>query len=274
MAGDASPQLRWYAARHGIVLVERTRWPAPVLGDPLLRWPPGDGPDEIDRQRLACLSRPLRSIPNSRTVGWSFPAAFPMPPSTRCSRSMTAGRITCGSCSTRVTATSTRTPSARPHDQPLPALRGHARPLGRCDRLPLLQRSRGRSIADRAIAVLEHTDVPLAWWDVKRALDREPRSTVRPPTASQVLADDLRACWGGRGIYGLYTPRPAARRARPRTRCGRLHSRRRPTAQPRRDPLHPAPRRLPLLRGLARARPVAGHRPGTLSRRASLELFG
>ena len=61
-----------------------------------------------------------------------------------------------------------------------------------------------RSIADRAIAVLEHTDVPLAWWDVKRALDREPRPAVRPATASQVLADDLRACWGGRGIYGLY----------------------------------------------------------------------
>ena len=61
-----------------------------------------------------------------------------------------------------------------------------------------------RSIADRSIAVIEHSDVPLAWWDVKRALDREPRPPVRPSTASQVLADDLRACWGGRGIYGLY----------------------------------------------------------------------
>jgi hypothetical protein len=57
------------------------------------------------------------------------------------------------------------------------------------------------SIADRAIAVLGRTDTPLAWWDVKRVLDREPRPSVRPATANQVLADDLRACWSGRGMY-------------------------------------------------------------------------
>jgi hypothetical protein len=72
VAGDASPQLRWYAIRHGIALVERSRWPAPVLADPLLRWPPGDGPDEIDRQRLAWLSRPLQDVyprlPDGRLV--------------------------------------------------------------------------------------------------------------------------------------------------------------------------------------------------------------
>jgi hypothetical protein len=28
--GDASRELRWYAARHGIALIERSRWPAPV----------------------------------------------------------------------------------------------------------------------------------------------------------------------------------------------------------------------------------------------------
>lgn len=61
-----------------------------------------------------------------------------------------------------------------------------------------------RSIADRSISVLEQTNTPLAWWDVKRILDSQPREAVRPTTASQVLADDPRACWGGRGIYGLY----------------------------------------------------------------------
>lgn len=62
VAGDASPELRWYAARHGIALVERSRWPAAVLADPLLRWPSCDGPSEIDRQRLAWLSRPLQHV--------------------------------------------------------------------------------------------------------------------------------------------------------------------------------------------------------------------
>lgn len=52
VAGDASQELRWYAARHGICLVERTRWPAPVLADLSLCW--GElGPTLIDRERLA-----------------------------------------------------------------------------------------------------------------------------------------------------------------------------------------------------------------------------
>lgn len=59
VAGDASPELRWYAARHGICLVERTRWPAPVLADSSLPWV-GSGPGLVDRQRLAWLTRPLQ----------------------------------------------------------------------------------------------------------------------------------------------------------------------------------------------------------------------
>ncbi|MEJ7784327.1 MAG: hypothetical protein WKF96_05935 [Solirubrobacteraceae bacterium] len=62
VAGDGSPELRWYAARHGIALVEQSRWPAPVLSDPRLIWPAGTGPTEIDRQRLAWLSRPLQDV--------------------------------------------------------------------------------------------------------------------------------------------------------------------------------------------------------------------
>jgi hypothetical protein len=72
VATDASPELRWYAVRHGIALVERSRWPAPVLADQLLAWPPGEGPSELDRQRLAWLSRPLQTVyprlPDGRLV--------------------------------------------------------------------------------------------------------------------------------------------------------------------------------------------------------------
>lgn len=60
VGGDVSPQLRWYAARHGIALVERSRWPAPVLTDPDLPWPEGSAPVEHDLRRLGWLSRPLQ----------------------------------------------------------------------------------------------------------------------------------------------------------------------------------------------------------------------
>jgi hypothetical protein len=62
IGGDASPELRWYAARHGICLVERTRWPAPVLADMSLPWGDAAGPSRIDRQRLAWLTRPLQQV--------------------------------------------------------------------------------------------------------------------------------------------------------------------------------------------------------------------
>lgn len=62
VGGDVTPDLRWYAARHGISLVERTRWPAPALADPLLGWPEGRGPSEADRRRLRWLSRPMQDV--------------------------------------------------------------------------------------------------------------------------------------------------------------------------------------------------------------------
>ena len=62
----------------------------------------------------------------------------------------------------------------------------------------------GWSTTDRAIALLETTSAPLAYWDVKRSLDQEWTADHRPATVNQVLADDFRACWAGRGIYGLY----------------------------------------------------------------------
>jgi hypothetical protein len=62
VAGDASTELRWYAARHGICLVERTRWPAPVLADLALPWGEVAGPGSIDRGRLTWLNRPLQQV--------------------------------------------------------------------------------------------------------------------------------------------------------------------------------------------------------------------
>lgn len=62
IAGDASPELRWYAARHGICLVERSRWPSPVLADPSLPWRGERAPNVTDRERLHWLSRPLQEV--------------------------------------------------------------------------------------------------------------------------------------------------------------------------------------------------------------------
>lgn len=61
-AGDVSDELRRYAARHGIALVERGRWPAAVLADTELRWPAGLAPADSDRRRLAWLCRPMQSV--------------------------------------------------------------------------------------------------------------------------------------------------------------------------------------------------------------------
>jgi hypothetical protein len=62
VAGDASPELRWYAARHGVVLVERSRWPAPVLVDEGLPWPADEAPSGPDLRRLTWLCRSLQAV--------------------------------------------------------------------------------------------------------------------------------------------------------------------------------------------------------------------
>ena len=80
VAGDASPQLRWYAARHGIALVERSRWPAPVLADPELPWPDGTAPAGPDQHRLGWLSRPLQQVyPQLPDGSLRLPPPLPTP---------------------------------------------------------------------------------------------------------------------------------------------------------------------------------------------------
>lgn len=61
VSGNGSFELRRYAARHGIALVERSRWPASVLADPFLEWP-DERPPEGDRRRLAWLCRPMQQV--------------------------------------------------------------------------------------------------------------------------------------------------------------------------------------------------------------------
>jgi hypothetical protein len=61
MAGDASREARAYAARHGIVLIERSRWPVPVLGDPLMDWEV-ESPASSEQRALAFLGRPMHRV--------------------------------------------------------------------------------------------------------------------------------------------------------------------------------------------------------------------
>lgn len=80
VAGAASPELRWYAARHGITLVERSRWPAPVLASANVVWPAGEGPDQIDRRRLAWLFRSLQEVyPRLPDGSTRLPRPLPKP---------------------------------------------------------------------------------------------------------------------------------------------------------------------------------------------------
>lgn len=74
VAGDAGHELRWYAARHGVALVERSRWPAAVLADPHLEWLAGAGPSDLDRRRLAWLGRPMQRVYPALPDGtWTLP---------------------------------------------------------------------------------------------------------------------------------------------------------------------------------------------------------
>jgi hypothetical protein len=57
---------------------------------------------------------------------------------------------------------------------------------------------------DDIVAVLEHSDIPLPHWDIKRLLDKNRGYPVHNGSLLVWLANDPRACWGGRGIYGLY----------------------------------------------------------------------
>lgn len=57
---------------------------------------------------------------------------------------------------------------------------------------------------DDVIEVLEQSKIPLPHWDIKRILDRDRGYPVHNGSLLVWLGQDGRACWGGKGIYGLY----------------------------------------------------------------------
>ena len=62
--GEASHELRRYAALHGIALIERDRWPLPILASSECIWPgnPGGGPSANERRALAWGVRPMQRV--------------------------------------------------------------------------------------------------------------------------------------------------------------------------------------------------------------------
>ena len=57
---------------------------------------------------------------------------------------------------------------------------------------------------ERALRVLESEDGPVSVYDVCRGIKREFGITANENSISSSLASDLRFCWAGRGMYGLY----------------------------------------------------------------------
>ena len=62
--GEASYELRRYAALHGIALIERNRWPLPILVSTECTWPGNhtDGPSSNEQQALAWAVRPMQRV--------------------------------------------------------------------------------------------------------------------------------------------------------------------------------------------------------------------
>jgi hypothetical protein len=60
------------------------------------------------------------------------------------------------------------------------------------------------SLADRAVASLEQSDISLASWDIRRLIDRGREDPTHPASLMSLLGTDRRFCWAGRGMYGLY----------------------------------------------------------------------
>jgi hypothetical protein len=60
------------------------------------------------------------------------------------------------------------------------------------------------TIGDRAVAVLERADAPLLYWDIQRLMDRQHGWAPGAGSLLVYLSRDLRVCWAGKGMYGLY----------------------------------------------------------------------
>ncbi len=84
---------------------------------------------------------------------------------------------------------------------------------GRADRgpwekspCPSVLAARGRPLgnADAAVYVLERADGPLSIYDIQRGIRRELGWEPYRPSLTVSVANDIRCCWAGKGLYALY----------------------------------------------------------------------
>ncbi len=71
---------------------------------------------------------------------------------------------------------------------------------------PSVLTARGRPLgnADAAVYVLERADGPLSVYDIQRGVRRELGWEPHRPSLAVSVANDLRCCWAGKGLYALY----------------------------------------------------------------------
>jgi hypothetical protein len=60
------------------------------------------------------------------------------------------------------------------------------------------------SIADLGVLVLEREEAPLSAYDIRRVIHREMDEEVSAGSMLVSLSVDLRFCWAGKGVYGLF----------------------------------------------------------------------
>ena len=71
---------------------------------------------------------------------------------------------------------------------------------------PSVLAGRGRPLgnADAAVYVLERAERPLSIYDIQRGIRRELGWEPHRPSLAVSVANDLRCCWAGKGLYALY----------------------------------------------------------------------
>lgn len=63
---------------------------------------------------------------------------------------------------------------------------------------------RRTTIGDLAVMALEREDGPVSIYDVQRVVDRDYGRALQWQSLTSVMGSDLRFCWSGKGIYGLF----------------------------------------------------------------------
>jgi hypothetical protein len=71
---------------------------------------------------------------------------------------------------------------------------------------PVLRAEQGwqLNVPDLAVYVLEQSETPLTIYDIKRSIRRDFGIDVNQNTLQVHISADLRFCWAGRSLYGLY----------------------------------------------------------------------